>query len=144
MHKNWPLISCAAPITTPINSTALHTTSAFISFFLSFHKCALIMGFSLEPPSSRTSAIAIMFSCFWLIFLVQSSVAKVIQLKWEVEYKHWSPDCIESVVMATNGTFPGPTIEATAGDTINITLTNLLFTEGLVIHWHGITQVCSI
>lgn len=83
-----------------------------------------------------------MFMFSWLlIFLVQSSVARVINLKWEVEYKHWSPDCIENVVMAINGTFPGPTIEATAGDTVNITLTNHLHTEGVVIHWHGITQV---
>lgn len=100
------------------------------------------MGFLLEPPSSRTSAVATMFTFSWfLILLVQSSVARVIDLKWEVEYKHWSPDCIESVVMAINGTFPGPTIEATAGDTVNITLTNHLHTEGVVIHWHGITQV---
>lgn len=99
------------------------------------------MGFLLEPPSSRTSVVTTMLSVSWLlIFLVQSAFARVIDLKWEVEYKHWSPDCIESVVMAINGTFPGPTIEATAGDTVNITLTNHLHTEGVVIHWHGITQ----
>ncbi|PSR86345.1 L-ascorbate oxidase [Actinidia chinensis var. chinensis] len=60
--------------------------------------------------------------------------------KWEVEYMYWSPDCIEGVVMAINGQFPGPTIRARAGDKVHIELTNKLHTEGVVIHWHGISQ----
>jgi len=43
--------------------------------------------------------------------------------------------------MGINGQFPGPTIRAEVGDTLNIALTNKLFTEGTVIHWHGIRQV---
>ncbi|KAK1395414.1 L-ascorbate oxidase [Heracleum sosnowskyi] len=98
----------------------------------------------LDPRSSWTSAgvsLSMFLFCWLLIFLADSSVADVIDLEWEVEYMHWSPDCIESVVMGINGRFPGPTINATAGDTINIKLTNGLHTEGVVIHWHGITQV---
>ncbi|KAK1387057.1 L-ascorbate oxidase [Heracleum sosnowskyi] len=100
------------------------------------------MGFLPDPRSSRTSTgVASLFLfCCLPIFLVQSSTAGVIDLKWTVEYMHWSPDCIESVVMGINGNFPGPTITATAGDLINIELTNHLHTEGVVIHWHGITQ----
>lgn len=60
--------------------------------------------------------------------------------KWEVGYLHWSPDCTDGIVMSINGQFPGPTIRATVGDTINVELTNKLATEGVVIHWHGIRQ----
>ncbi|GLT56759.1 hypothetical protein SLA2020_297780 [Shorea laevis] len=76
-----------------------------------------------------------------LCFVVQISLAaKVRHHKWEVEYMFWSPDCEEHVVMGINGQFPGPTIRATAGDTIVVELTNKLYTEGVVIHWHGIRQ----
>ncbi|XP_057801837.1 L-ascorbate oxidase-like [Salvia miltiorrhiza] len=74
----------------------------------------------------------------YIIYTAKAGEAK--DLKWEVEYKRWSPDGKESVVIAINGKFPGPTIRARAGDTINVELTNKLPTEGVVIHWHGITQ----
>ncbi|GKV01173.1 hypothetical protein SLEP1_g13750 [Rubroshorea leprosula] len=69
-----------------------------------------------------------------LCFLVQVSLAaKVRHHKWAVEYMFWSPDCVEHVVMGINGQFPGPTIRATAGDTIVVELTNKLYTEGVAI-----------
>ncbi|KAL9677666.1 hypothetical protein QQ045_005900 [Rhodiola kirilowii] len=78
-----------------------------------------------------------------LLLLVTTLVqaAKVRHFKWEVEYMFWSPDCVEGVVMAINGQFPGPTIRAKAGDTIHVELHNKLHTEGVVIHWHGIRQL---
>ncbi|XP_057801836.1 L-ascorbate oxidase-like [Salvia miltiorrhiza] len=76
-----------------------------------------------------------------LVYIIYTAKAGEVQhLKWEVEYKRWSPDGKESVVIAINGEFPGPTIRARAGDTINVELINKLPTEGVVIHWHGITQ----
>jgi L-ascorbate oxidase len=60
--------------------------------------------------------------------------------KFEVRYVFWTPDCIDRPVMAINGQFPGPTIRAKSGDTIIVELTNKLSTEGVTIHWHGITQ----
>lgn len=80
----------------------------------------------------------------WFILLPIIGVsggAKTRHFKWEVEYMFWSPDCVENVVMGINGEFPGPTIRAKAGDTVDVELTNKLSTEGVVIHWHGIRQV---
>ncbi|KAG2300015.1 hypothetical protein Bca52824_036487 [Brassica carinata] len=82
---------------------------------------------------------------WWLVTVVMgaahsASSAKVVELYWEVGYKFWSPDCKEGVVIAINGSFPGPTIYATAGETVIIHVTNKLTTEGVVIHWHGIRQ----
>lgn len=67
--------------------------------------------------------------------------AKTRHLRWEVDYRYWSPDCVEGAVMSINGQFPGPTIRAVVGDTISVELTNKLATEGVVIHWHGIRQL---
>ncbi|KAL8545014.1 hypothetical protein ACS0TY_005281 [Phlomoides rotata] len=77
-----------------------------------------------------------------LVYSLGSAMGgKTRHLNWEVGYLHWSPDGREGVVMAINGQFPGPTIRARAGDTINLNLTNHLHTEGVVIHWHGIRQI---
>ncbi|CAN8252502.1 unnamed protein product [Cochlearia groenlandica] len=81
---------------------------------------------------------------WWLVTVVavavNSATAKVIESNWEVEYKFWWPDCKEGIVMAINGQFPGPTINAVTGDTVIIHVINKLSTEGVVIHWHGIRQ----
>ncbi|XP_027330394.1 L-ascorbate oxidase [Abrus precatorius] len=77
--------------------------------------------------------------CIWLC-LLQLSLGAVRHYKFDVEYMLREPDCHEHVVMGINGQFPGPTIRAQAGDTLDIALTNKLSTEGTVIHWHGIRQ----
>lgn len=79
--------------------------------------------------------------CIWL-GLVQLSLGGIVRhYKFDVEYMIKTPDCLEHVVMGINGEFPGPTIRAEVGDTLDIALTNNLFTEGTVIHWHGIRQL---
>ncbi|CAJ1965026.1 unnamed protein product [Sphenostylis stenocarpa] len=73
----------------------------------------------------------------WFIWLglVDFAVGgRVRHYKFDVEYMIKSPDCLEHVVMGINGQFPGPTIRAEVGDTLDIALTNKLFTEGTVIH----------
>ncbi|CAK8566824.1 unnamed protein product [Lathyrus sativus] len=79
--------------------------------------------------------------CFWLGLLELSYGARIRHYNFDVEYMIKKPDCLEHVVMGINGQFPGPTISAQVGDTLAIALTNKLFTEGTVIHWHGIRQL---
>ena len=83
---------------------------------------------------------ALIAICIWLN-LSHSSLGIVRHYKFDVEYMIQKPDCIEHVVMGINGQFPGPTIRAHVGDILHIAVTNKLFTEGTVIHWHGIRQV---
>ncbi|PWA68979.1 Cupredoxin [Artemisia annua] len=78
--------------------------------------------------------------CFGVLMRSVSGANETHFFKWEVEYMYGAPDCLENVVMGINGQFPGPTIKAKAGDTVVVNLTNKLLTEGVVIHWHGITQ----
>lgn len=75
-----------------------------------------------------------------LLALVQTAFGRSRHYKWQVNYLLRSPDCVESVLIAINEGFPGPTIQAEAGDTIVVELENKLPTEGVVIHWHGIRQ----
>lgn len=65
---------------------------------------------------------------------------EVIKHVWEVDYMLWSPDCVEKVVIGINGEFPGPSIQGRVGDTLEVSVHNLLPTESLSIHWHGIQQ----
>ena len=37
-----------------------------------------------------------------------------------------------------NGTSPGPLLEATVGDLVEVTLVNENITEGTTLHWHGV------
>ncbi|KAK5746224.1 hypothetical protein LTR17_000958 [Elasticomyces elasticus] len=42
--------------------------------------------------------------------------------------------------ICVNGQFPGPLISANYGDTLSITVTNILKDEGTAMHWHGFLQ----
>jgi FtsP/CotA-like multicopper oxidase with cupredoxin domain len=55
-------------------------------------------------------------------------------------------DGFNKSVIYINGQFPGPMIEANWGDTISVTVENLIETdiaEGLSLHWHGLRQANS-
>ncbi|KAF7815489.1 L-ascorbate oxidase [Senna tora] len=69
--------------------------------------------------------------------------ARVRHYNFHVGYLYKSVDCVDGVVMGINGQFPGPTIRAEVGDTIDVAVTNKFATEGTVIHWHGIRQYGS-
>jgi len=51
-----------------------------------------------------------------------------------------APDGIERIILAVNGSVPGPTIHANWGDTVKIHVHNALENNGSTIHWHGIRQ----
>lgn len=54
-----------------------------------------------------------------------------------------APDGFSRPMMVFNGQFPGPTITADWGDTIEITIENKLQNNGTSIHWHGLRQLNS-
>lgn len=53
-----------------------------------------------------------------------------------------APDGVERDMLLVNGEFPGPTIEANWGDTIQVTVVNNIANpeEGTSLHWHGLLQ----
>lgn len=50
-------------------------------------------------------------------------------------------DGVARPVMVINGQYPGPTIEANWGDTLEIHVKNSLTNNGTSIHWHGLRQL---
>ncbi|GME26721.1 putative multicopper oxidase protein [Neofusicoccum parvum] len=64
----------------------------------------------------------------------------VIQYWFDVQNVTVSPDGIERMALAVNGSIPGPTIEANWGDTVVVHVTNSMENNGTGIHWHGIRQ----
>lgn len=58
-----------------------------------------------------------------------------------ISAKTIAPDGVEKPGIVVNGQFPGPLIEANWGDWIEVTVTNLLESDGTSLHWHGFLQV---
>ncbi|KAF2725219.1 multicopper oxidase [Polychaeton citri CBS 116435] len=56
---------------------------------------------------------------------------------WTIESVALAPDGFERIVLAVNGQYPGPTLYADWGDTVIVTLMNLLKDNGTTVHWHG-------
>ncbi|KIV98193.1 hypothetical protein PV10_01870 [Exophiala mesophila] len=65
---------------------------------------------------------------------------KVVKYHLEVQNVTMALDGVSRVVYAVNGQYPGPTIRASWGDTLQITVKNGLTTNGTSFHWHGIRQ----
>ncbi|KAK1632232.1 hypothetical protein QYE76_006547 [Lolium multiflorum] len=95
------------------------------------------------PSIPRPLVVAAAVLCFYLCssLLVAVAEAKERHYDWEISYQHKSPDCFEKLAVTVNGEAPGPTIYATQGDTVVVTVHNKLETENTAIHWHGIRQI---
>ena len=70
-----------------------------------------------------------------------AEAARTKHYKWTVDYKFWAPDCVEKLIISINGQYPGPTIRARVGDLVVVELQNIMPTETVLLHWHGILQV---
>ncbi|KAK3163270.1 hypothetical protein QOZ80_1AG0001480 [Eleusine coracana subsp. coracana] len=90
-------------------------------------------------PSRRQ----LLATVLWSFVLLAAAEGKVHHHTWDIAYRYKSPDCFEKIVVTINGEFPGPTIRATQGDTVVVTVNNHLETENTGIHWHGIRQIGS-
>ncbi|KAH8653576.1 putative extracellular dihydrogeodin oxidase/laccase [Xylariales sp. PMI_506] len=60
---------------------------------------------------------------------------------WNIVNTTAAPDGVERMVLAINGTVPGPPIIADWGDTIVVHVTNSMENNGTGIHFHGIRQL---
>ncbi|XP_077252455.1 L-ascorbate oxidase-like [Tasmannia lanceolata] len=90
--------------------------------------------------SSSMALWSLLLLCCFSVLIQFTLASEARYFHWEVGYVYWSPDCVENALIGINSQFPGPTIQVNAGDTIYVNLTNNLPTEGVVIHWHGISQ----
>ncbi|KAI0649905.1 multicopper oxidase-domain-containing protein [Trametes meyenii] len=75
---------------------------------------AFLSGLAGEPPTTRT-------------------------YQFVVEERRGAPDGVEKRMLVVNGQYPGPTIEANAGDRLVVNVTNKM-PNSTAIHWHGLYQ----
>ncbi|KAF9547968.1 hypothetical protein EC957_007481 [Mortierella hygrophila] len=59
--------------------------------------------------------------------------------QWTISQHVVAPDGFERPMLLVNGMFPGPLVEANAGDRIVVRVTNDMV-NGTAIHWHGMFQ----
>ena len=79
-------------------------------------------------------------ACLLLSFVIlgaSSAYAKVVTYQFDINTKSVNITGESVVALAINNQIPGPTIEATVGDTLEVTFNNKMDTE-TSIHWHGI------
>ncbi|PSN66585.1 laccase Lcc4 [Corynespora cassiicola Philippines] len=78
----------------------------------------------------------------WYLDVPETGVTREYWL--DITNQTLAPDGIERIVLAFNGTFPGPLIEANWGDNVVIHVHNSLTENGTSIHWHGIRQNLTV
>lgn len=77
------------------------------------------------------------------VLLATRAIAATVTANWDVTWVTAAPDGFERPVIGINGTWPCPTLEANTGDTIVLTLNNLLGNETTGLHFHGIDQILT-
>ncbi|KAL5205527.1 hypothetical protein ABZP36_033736 [Zizania latifolia] len=87
----------------------------------------------------RVAQLAVLLACLCAAAAAVAE-AKTHHHTWNISYQYKSLDCFEKLAVTINGESPGPTIRATQGDTVVVTVHNKLETENTAIHWHGIRQ----
>jgi FtsP/CotA-like multicopper oxidase with cupredoxin domain len=65
----------------------------------------------------------------------------VVTYEFEITNTTISPDGIERLGLLINGQMPGPTIRASWGDTVVVTVKNSMQNNGTSIHFHGVRQL---
>ena len=68
-----------------------------------------------------------------------SRPSRTITVEWNITRGARRPDGVLKEVYLINGQFPGPMLEVRSGDTMMVTVRNLLkANEGLAMHFHGL------
>jgi iron transport multicopper oxidase len=82
-----------------------------------------------------------------VLALVPATGGSTVKLNWDIEWVPNknplapSPRGAPRPVIGINGAWPLPTVEATVGDIVEITINNKLGNETTGIHWHGLHQI---
>jgi FtsP/CotA-like multicopper oxidase with cupredoxin domain len=92
-----------------------------------------------EHPAAAAAAAVVVV----VVVVVTVSILTNSQVNLEVSKMRLSPDGVPRDMMVFNGQYPGPTIVADWGDTIQVTVTNNLPDNGTSVHWHGVRQLHS-
>ena len=70
------------------------------------------------------------FTAAYLAYLLAFASAKVVKYEWELSYRTISPNGVSKRMALVNNQFPGPTMRASLGDQVQVTLVNNLPDNG--------------
>jgi FtsP/CotA-like multicopper oxidase with cupredoxin domain len=79
---------------------------------------------------------------FYIISHSCKAEAKLVRHNFEIKYTPGNFDGVrKDKVLTVNGEFPGPTIRAEIGDTVQVKVSNAIQDgQNTSLHWHGIHQ----
>ncbi len=77
------------------------------------------------------------FVTLTMIWGAPQALAKIVDYEFDIDYKTVNFTGKDVQAMSVGGSIPAPTVEATVGDTLRVTLHNKMDVETSV-HWHGI------
>ncbi|XP_027351306.1 laccase-7-like [Abrus precatorius] len=85
--------------------------------------------------------LCLWFSLAWTLALLPSSFtsASTMEYTFNVENMKIKRLCKEQVIVAVNGSLPGPTIDVREGDTVIVHVLNQS-PYNITVHWHGVFQ----
>ncbi len=79
---------------------------------------------------------------FSLLSLTSLVTAGTVSYNWDITWVNANPDGqFARPVIGIGGQWPCPKIEATVGDTVQVTINNKLGNETTGLHFHGINQI---
>ena len=78
---------------------------------------------------------------FTSLLLAEPVRAATVTYDWDVTWVWAAPDGFGRPVIGINNKWPCPSIEATAGDTVVVNLSNKLGNQTAGLHFHGINQL---
>jgi iron transport multicopper oxidase len=76
-----------------------------------------------------------------LSFFTSTAFAALRTYNWDITWVEANPDGrLTRPVIGINNNWPGPLINVTLGDTVQVNVNNKLGNESCTIHWHGLLQ----
>ena len=107
----------------------------------------IVTATTTAPPDPQCTNTRFTRACWNNDFSIETdfdyswpNTGKTVSYTLEISNITLAPDGHTREVLAVNGQYPGPTIRASWGDTMQITVKNNLQYNGTSMHWHGIRQ----
>ncbi|KAI6823193.1 Laccase-3 [Hortaea werneckii] len=69
------------------------------------------------------------------------TTGRTVKYDWTISNISMSLDGFQRWVLAVEGQYPGPVLEANWGDNVEVTIRNDMPNNGTSIHWHGVRQL---
>lgn len=101
--------------------------------------CAPLLRSRRGPRPSPALALAV--ALLGLCAHTAATTPQVREYNLTLTYGLWAPDCVQKQLVLVNGAYPGPLVWGMEGDTLRVTVHNMMMHDAVSVHWHGIRQL---